>query len=314
MTNASNDSFALLPVFLFDPRDFGKSNNGFDKTGPYRARFLIQSVSDLRESLRARGSDLVVRVGKPEEVLRDLARRVGADALYMHKEVSKEEVKVEEKLEKAMEEEGIEVKHFWGSTLYHMEDLPFELEKMPVNYGGFREKVKGVGVRKAIEALEEIKGLPKQGDVEVGDVPSLSDLGLNSHAIGQDAKTSVNATLVGGETEALERLKKFAAECQAQPKSDANNNRGGARDSIYGANFSCKISPWLATGCLSPRFMFEELKKTTSRSISASTQKNDDNGMNWLTFELLWRDFFRFITRKYSSNKKREAVPAMVCA
>lgn len=68
--------------------------------------------------------------------------------------------------------------------------------------------------------------------------------------------------MVGGETEALERLKRFAAECEAQPHKGF---KGGAQDSIYGANFSCKISPWLAMGCLSPRTMFNELKKTASR-------------------------------------------------
>lgn len=68
--------------------------------------------------------------------------------------------------------------------------------------------------------------------------------------------------MVGGETEALQRLKKFAAECQAQPNK---GNRDGGNDSIYGANFSCKISPWLAMGCISPRSMFDELKKTVTR-------------------------------------------------
>lgn len=68
--------------------------------------------------------------------------------------------------------------------------------------------------------------------------------------------------MVGGETEALQRLRKFAAECQAQPPK---GSKDGSHDSIYGANFSCKISPWLATGCLSPRSMFDELKKTASR-------------------------------------------------
>lgn len=78
----------------------------------------------------------------------------------------------------------------------------------------------------------------------------------------QDGKPDASSTMVGGETEALQRLKKFAAELEAQPHKGSKN---GTQDSIYGANFSCKISPWLAMGCLSPRTMFDELKKTTSR-------------------------------------------------
>ncbi|MQM01560.1 hypothetical protein Taro_034315 [Colocasia esculenta] len=317
LTAASNDSLSLLPVYLFDPRDYGKSSSGFDKTGPYRATFLLESVRDLRNSLRARGSDLVVRVGRPETVLVELAREVGADAVYAHQEVSHDEVRMEEKMAKVMEEEGVEVKYFWGSTLYHMEDLPFDLEHMPSNYGGFREKVQGLGVRKTIEALDQIKGMPRRGDVEPGDIPTLMDLGLTPPStMGQDGKPASNSGLVGGETEALDRLKRFAAEFQAHPnKGDKDGNCG----SIYGANFSCKISPWLAMGCLSPRFMFDELKKTAARTISAASSqvnggKPGNNGMNWLMFELMWRDFFRFITKKYSSTKKKiEAVPATAC-
>lgn len=179
LTSASNESVSILPVYLFDPRDYGKSSSGFDKTGPYRATFMLDSVSDLRKSLKGRGSDLVVRIGRPETVLVEMAKAVGADAVYAHQEVSHDELKTEECIGKAMEEEGVEVKYFWGSTLYHVEDLPMPVEQMPSNYGGFKERVQGLAVRKTIDALDQIKGLPSRGDVEVGKIPTLLDLGLN---------------------------------------------------------------------------------------------------------------------------------------
>ncbi|XP_043697492.1 blue-light photoreceptor PHR2-like [Telopea speciosissima] len=313
INTANNESISVLPVYCFDPRDYGKSSSGFDKTGPYRATFLIESVSDLRRNLQSRGSDLVVRIGKPEIVLVELAKAIGADAVYAHKEVSHNEVQEEEKIEASMKEEGVEVKFFWGSTLYHVDDLPFKLEEMPSNYGGFKEKLQGLEMRKTIAALDQLKGLPARGDVEPGEIPTLLDLGLSPTAtITEDGKPAANASFAGGETKALERLKKFAVECQAQPNKGDN--------SIYGANFSCKISPWLAMGCLSPRFMFDELKKSITRTISAASTRKDggsgqsDTGMNWLMFELLWRDFFRFITKKYSSTKKQlTGGPATAC-
>lgn len=310
LTTANDESMSVLPLYCFDPRDYGKSSSGFDRTGPYRASFLIESVSDLRKSLQARGSDLVVRIGKPETVLVEMAKEIGADAVYAHREVSTEEVKTEERVEKAMKEEGVDVRYFWGSTLYHLDDFPFKLEDMPTNYGGFRERVQGLNVRDTIAALDQLKGLPSRGDVEPGEIPSLVDLGLNPNAtLSQDGKPAAHASMVGGETEALQRLQKFAAECRAQPPKTKDGTT-----SIYGANFSCKISPWLAMGCLSPRHMFDELKKTASRTISASNRKDGDDGMNWLLFELLWRDFFRFITAKFSSAKKHlDAVPATAC-
>ncbi|KAI9082534.1 hypothetical protein K1719_035403 [Acacia pycnantha] len=318
LNSANNESMSVLPVYCFDPRDYGKSSSGFDKTGPYRATFLIESVSNLRKNLQARGSELVVRIGKPETVLVEVAKAIGADAVYAHREVSHDEVKAEERIEAAMKEENVEVKYFWGSTLFHADDLPFKLEDMPTNYGGFREKVQKLEIRKTVEALDQLKGLPSRGDVEPGDIPSLMDLGLNPSAtMGQNGKSAANTSMVGGETEALQKLRKFAAECEAQPQKGPADVKQG---SIYGANFSCKISPWLAMGCLSPRSMFDELKKTASRTISASSSQNNggsgisNNGTNWLMFELLWRDFFRFITKKYSSAKQqREGAPATAC-
>ncbi|XP_019056289.1 PREDICTED: blue-light photoreceptor PHR2-like, partial [Tarenaya hassleriana] len=254
LNSANDECVSVLPVYCFDPRDYGKSSSGFDKTGPFRAQFLIESVSNLRKNLQARGSDLVVRVGKPESVLVELAKAVGADAVYAHREASRDEVKSEERIEAAMKEEGVEVKYFWGSTLYHIDDLPFKLDEMPTNYGAFRDKVKGLEIRQLMSALDQLKGLPSQGDVEPGDIPSLVDLGINP-----TVRTSQEGrpAMVGGETEAMERIQNFAAECKAQSKGNNSN-------SVYGSNFSCKISPWLAMGCISPRSMFDELKKTVS--------------------------------------------------
>ncbi|XAR61344.1 (6-4)DNA photolyase [Bertholletia excelsa] len=318
LNSANNESVSVLPVYCFDPRDYGKSSSGFDKTGPYRARFLIESVSDLRKNLQARGSDLVVRIGKPETVLVELAEAIGADAVYAHREVSHEEVKAEQKIEAAMKDKGVELKYFWGSTLYHVDDLPFKMEEMPTNYGGFKEKIQGLEVRKTIEALDQLKGLPSRGDVEPGEIPTLVDLGLNPAAtLGEDGKPVAITLMVGGETEALQRLESFAAECKAQTKGGTRN---GTDDSIYGANFCCKISPWLAMGCLSPRTMFDELKKSVyRRTISAASNLNNggsgssDIGLNWLMYELLWRDFFRFITRKYSSARQQNAAAVTAC-
>ncbi|EFJ20970.1 hypothetical protein SELMODRAFT_108462 [Selaginella moellendorffii] len=305
---ANKESLSVIPVYCFDPKDYGKSASGFDKTGPYRAKFLVECVANLRDNLRERGSELVVRIGNPVEVLSTIAKAVGADGLYAHQEVSSEELGMEDKVTSALKDQNVDVKFFWGSTLFHVDDLPFKVEDMPSNYGGFRDKVKDVQVRAATEAPKQLKGLPSQGDVKAGDIPSLQELGLSPvSAAGQHKRNR----MIGGEVEALKRLKSFSL--VSPPPS-----KGGKENSIYGANFSSKISPWLAMGCLSPRKMFEDLKKTTSRfvldSLVAST--SGDSGMQWLVFELLWRDFFRFVTKKHGAAKKTqtEAVPAMACA
>ncbi|NXP10416.1 CRYD protein, partial [Thinocorus orbignyianus] len=73
----------------FDPRHcLGTHCYGFPKTGPHRLRFLLESVKDLRETLKKKGSSLVVRRGKPEDVVRDLITQLGSvSAVAFHEEV-----------------------------------------------------------------------------------------------------------------------------------------------------------------------------------------------------------------------------------
>ncbi len=84
-------------------------------------------MADLRSRLRAAGSDLVVRVGRPEAVLPELAAGVGAGAVYCQGEVTAEEEAVEGRVRAALERRGggAGLKRMWGGTLFHLEDLPF---------------------------------------------------------------------------------------------------------------------------------------------------------------------------------------------
>ena len=75
LTDALKSCEEVIPVFIFDERVFmGKTKFGFPKTGNFRAKFIIESVADLRQSLRQSGTDLIVRTGKPEEIIFELAQ------------------------------------------------------------------------------------------------------------------------------------------------------------------------------------------------------------------------------------------------
>ncbi|MFS7901682.1 putative cryptochrome/photolyase domain superfamily [Helianthus anomalus] len=92
-------------------------------------------------------------------------------------EVAYDEIEVEVEVEKVLKDEGVEVKYYWGSTLYHhIDDLPFELEDMPSDYGGFKEKVKGLKDRESVVVVDQLRGLPARGDVEPGEIPSLVEI------------------------------------------------------------------------------------------------------------------------------------------
>ncbi|CAI5515834.1 unnamed protein product [Closterium sp. Naga37s-1] len=320
---AHNDAAAVLPVYCFDPRDYGKSASGFDRTGPHRARFLLQCVAALRAALRERGSDLVLRVGRPEDVLPRLARAVGAQAVVLQQEVTAEESRVEAAVAARLKEEGVEARTYWGSTLFHVDDLPFALPHMPSNYSAFRQAVSRIQVRDMVESPEHLKPMPVMGNVQPGEIPSLEALGLS--AIHPPTQNAHMTSMQGGEAEALRKLSGFVAES----KSAAAGSRATAPSSgQYGASFSCKISPWLAMGCLSPRRVFHQVlqlegslahqlaskpaaKARLSGPKAATATATKEPSMDWLVFELLWRDFFRFITKRHTlSTPSLSPVPA----
>jgi hypothetical protein len=135
----------VLPVYCLDPRQFTLTTHGTLKTGPFRARFLLQSVVELKASLRAAGSDLLVLVGRPEDALPPLLRAPGGGATLVltQTEVTSEELAVERRLREAAAGAG-KLEGRWGSSLYHLEDLPYSfpgLRDLPDVFTPFRQKV-----------------------------------------------------------------------------------------------------------------------------------------------------------------------------
>jgi deoxyribodipyrimidine photo-lyase len=61
-----------------------------------------------------------------------------------------------------------------------------------------------------------------------------------------------------------------------------------SRNGLIGVDYSTKFSPWLACGALSARVVCAAL-----RQFEAAHGAND--GTYWIWFELMWRDYFRFL-------------------
>ena len=100
-----------------------------------RCRFLLESVADLQMRLRARGSDLLVERGHPEDAIPALAARLGSGAtsvtLFAHTDVCSEEGDVTAAVKSALAGAAggggaVAVKEVWGNTLHHPSDLPFD--------------------------------------------------------------------------------------------------------------------------------------------------------------------------------------------
>src|ERR1700749_817833 len=141
LSEAVRKADKVLPVYCFDPYYFKKNASGNPKTGNLRARFLLESVANLRKNLQKLGGDLIIRIGNPAEVLPQLAEQYQVNEVYHHREVAHEETEISEQVEAALWKIKLNLKHFIGHTLYHKEDLPFPIKDIPDNFAVFKKKI-----------------------------------------------------------------------------------------------------------------------------------------------------------------------------
>ncbi|WP_338375466.1 DASH family cryptochrome [uncultured Flavobacterium sp.] len=272
----------LVCVYCFDEAHFKTTSFGFKKTGNYRTQFLLESLADLDKNLRAIGSGLLIIKGKPEIEIPKIVSAYKIQKVFAKREVAFEEKQTETLVANELFKLRCEFESISTSTLYHAEDLPFSIKDIPDTFTTFRKKTeKDATIREAFDKPEKINS-PKIPEIKL---PSLNELGLESEEI--DSRAAIQ--FKGGETEALKRLNHYFYESQCL------SNYKETRNGMIGADYSSKFSAWLANGCISPRFIYSEIKKYES-------QFGANDSTYWLIFELLWRDFFRFMFKKHQTK------------
>ena len=287
LVRAIAQSDEIIPVYCFDESQFELTDFGFKKTGSFRAQFLLESLLDLDKNLRALGSGLLIINGKPEVEIPNIVKHYKATKVFAKREVSYEEKQTEAVVQTELFKIKCELETFSTSTLYHAEDLPFSIKDIPDVFTNFRKKTeKESFIRTAFEKPSQIHS----PELEVINLPSLEDLCLKFTPI--DTRAAIH--FKGGETEAITRLNHYFFESKSI--SEYKETRNG----MVGADYSSKFSAWLALGCISPRFIYHELKKYEQ-------QFGANESTYWLVFELLWRDYFRFMMKKYNVKLFQQA-------
>ena len=265
----------VLPVYCFDPFYFTTVADGLQKTGSVRSRFLLESVADLRSNLRALGSELVIVRGDPAEQIPRLALQYKVSEVYHHREVAFQETAISEAVETALWKIKLNLRHFIGHTLYHKEDLPFPIKDIPDSFTLFKKKIERESkVRPCFETPDHIK-TPLIADA--GEPPSLAELGISPPF--DDLRADFHYQ--GGETTALQQMHQYI---------QTLDHCTPAKNAKYHTEKPSRLSAWISLGCLSQRMVYHEaLKHTQGTNASGST----------LIIELLWRDYFRFMFKKY---------------
>ena len=279
----------VLPVYCFDPREFDTTMFELRKTGPHRTRFLVESVRDLKRSFREHGGDLLVRRGLPEELLPGLANEYGAETVYYQTTPSTEERAVESAVVDGLDQRGVDHHRVWGKTLYHIDDLPVEIDRIDDTFTPWRKTVENEAtVRETFEtpAPNELAATLFEGDSEPD--PTAIPTPLESDDTERAPDDRAVLDFEGGETAGLQRLDEYVWE------GDHLREYKATRNGLLGPDYSSKFSPWLALGCLSPRRVHETVERYEHERVA-------NESTYWLVFELFWRDYMTFQFEKHGA-------------
>lgn len=197
----------LMPVYVFDEREIELSGlpnyqrkgpeartqvYGFWKTGGFRARFISESIYDLRLRLREAGSDLLIRFGRPEDVVENLVKGFQeqgdeVEGVWMQKEMTFQEIQVEGEIAQRLKRTNTPLRFVHGKTLIHPSDLPFDISDTPDVFTPFRKRVESLGprmVRPSLSSPQRFKAFPPK-------IPSIPDYALDvSYEVDVDGLSS----------------------------------------------------------------------------------------------------------------------------
>ena len=276
---AMEQSDEVIPVYCFDEAHFKTTKFGFKKTGNFRANFLLESLMDLDKNLRAIGSGLIVVKGKPEVEITKLIEKYNVQKVYAKDEVAYEELQTQALVQKELSKINTPLVTFNSSTLYQEEDLPFSIKDIPDVFTNFRKQVE---IDSKIRAAFSKPKAINSPEIDVLNLPSLEELGLENIATDNRAVLDFE----GGETASWTRLEHYFF------KTKSLSVYKETRNGLVGADYSSKFSAWLALGCISARSIYAQIQHYEKEIVA-------NESTYWLVFELLWRDYFRFVMKKY---------------
>jgi deoxyribodipyrimidine photo-lyase len=283
LANAIKENEKVIAVYCFDPRQFELSKYGnFKKTEKFRTKFNIESVRELKQNLEKLNISLLVYHQNPEDIIPNIVSEFDIKTLYFQEEWTKDEVRIETEI-KSKVDNLVEFKTVYDQFLFHPKDIPFSINDIPNVFTQFRNKcekaskIRTESLSKAMSSSNLIENKTQ--------VPNLKDLGFEEFEV--DKRTAF--PFKGGENQALKRMENYFWE--TENLSSYKITRNG----LIGANFSSKFSPWLANGSISAKTIYWQICE-----YEQQVEKNDST--YWLIFELIWRDYFKYISMKFGQK------------
>jgi deoxyribodipyrimidine photo-lyase len=258
---AFKSGMPLKAIYILDSRE--------ERLGAFRRNFIRDALEELAQNLQEITIPLEIIEGNPNQVLSEIIALNDPNEIFANKGYAHEELKQEQELESFAQ---VNLHLFNDGFLISPENLPFTIHELPDTFTEFRKKLERIGLEELI------------GDSFEDERLSVPEKPAPTNTNSRHPKTAF--PFRGGESAARKRLNDYLWETRNILRYKETRN------GLLGTEYSSKFSAWLACGCISAQQIYAEIKRF-EREVEAN------ESTYWLVFELLWRDYFRYVMLKY---------------
>ena len=271
-----NPQDQVVAVYCIEPSWLQATKWGWKKMEVFRAQFLLETLTDLQQRLANYNINLYVYVAAATEVIPLVHSQFEFDTIVCQQYWTQEESLRESAIKQVLPH--LKWLQDYDRFLIQPQDLPFAVADIPRVFTKFRLAVEAdLNILPPCDNALRLNSLPTLPHTNT--IPSLAELGYRPYTV--DARSACN--IEGGEQAALAHVQHYLWGQQHILRYKLTRNE------LIGADYSSKFSPWLANGSLSVRTLYQQLK-LFEQQVSAN------ESTYWMFFELLWRDYFSYIS------------------
>jgi len=255
----------VVPVFCWDDAILRSPD-----VGGARVAFLLESLRSLESNLEAMGHRLVVRRGRPEEVLRALARESGASAVFANRDYEPYSRERDARVASALASEGVAFRSFKDSVVWEEREVLTGSGGAYTVFTPYSRAWRAKGIPAPRPRLSRARVAP---DLALASEPLPRTSAELGHPCG-------HGLIAAGERAGMKALDEFLegrVERYATGRDTPSDDGGTSR-----------LSPHLRFGTVNVRTALERL----GRARALATDDAGRRGCEVWETELIWREFY----------------------
>lgn len=269
---ATKHAGEVVCVFVFDEKILA----------PFRAHkcdrritFIAESLQEMRDSLRKEGSDLVVLVGDPVDVIPKLAFDLNVGSVFFNRDYEPYAKNRDSKISQKLEQAGVKIKSFKDHVIFEASEV---LTQTGGTYRKFTPYSNAWLKKLSLNPQELSTAVVENGKfINASHLKAIENLReIEVQKIGFEPTDNL---LKGGETSAIQTWKRFQRHISSYHES---------RNIPFDEKGTSHLSVYFRFGNIAAR-----------HALHALFKKNQNQGEKTWVNEIIWRDFFQMILDQF---------------